>query len=85
MYIRNLKAPLFLFRYAGLHRADLGAFGAITAKVGVNNIFGVGGRNRFFGASDQAGVAHDTFIVDNVSHLLSRKSFLGFSCQFEYH
>jgi hypothetical protein len=76
---------LLILRHAGFHWADFGAFGAIAANFGVDSIFGVGCRNCFFGAGDQAGVAHDTFIVDNVSHLLSSKSYFKFSCQLEYH
>jgi hypothetical protein len=71
MYGGIFLAELFVFeRHAGLGRANLGAFAAVGAFIGIDYIFGIGGGDSILRACRQTGIAQNAIIGDFVSQVL---------------
>jgi len=68
-YIGLRINSLFEIGHAGFSRANFGTFAAIIAKLRIDYIYRISGKNRIFGAFGNAGITHYTFAVYYISQL----------------
>jgi hypothetical protein len=57
-----------ILRQAGFNRANLGAIAAIGAQIRIYDIKRIAQRYGIFGTLGHAGITHDTFIGNYISH-----------------